>query len=66
MSLKTPTRPRPQRPLGGLHRTRFEKRKIKCDGKIFFASLFLTAKLFTNSKFCMILLALIPVMNYNA
>ena len=25
-----------------------------------------TAKLFTNSKFCMISVALIPVMNYNA
>jgi hypothetical protein len=25
-----------------------------------------TAKLFINSKFCMILVALIPVMNYNA
>jgi hypothetical protein len=25
-----------------------------------------TAKLSTNCKFCMILLALIPVMNYNA
>ena len=25
-----------------------------------------TAKLFRNSKFCMIFVALIPVMNYNA
>jgi hypothetical protein len=34
--------------LFGDHRTRFEKRKIKCDGKIFFASFVFYSRLFSS------------------
>ena len=68
--------PTPIRPLwrgdGGMHRTQFAKRKNPkpdfSDFSVFrfFFDCLDTAKLFTNSKFCMIFVALIPVMNYYA
>jgi hypothetical protein len=53
-----------------MHRTQFAKRKNPkpdfSDFSVFrfFFDCLDTAKLFTNCKFCMILVALIPVMNY--
>jgi hypothetical protein len=55
-----------------MHRTQFDNQKNpKPDYFDFSVFRFLfdcldTAKLFTNSKFCMIFVALIPVMNYYA
>src|SRR5262249_19703496 len=43
-----------------------EKRKRSEPSAFFRRDEIGTAKLFTNSKFCMIFVALIPVMNYNA
>src|SRR5262249_2021923 len=58
-------RPRFQIPIGKEER---EKRKKRTKDKTFLspATRLAQQKLFTNSKFCIILLALIPVMNYNA
>jgi hypothetical protein len=55
-----------------MHRTQFAKRKNPkpdfSDFSVFrfFFDCLDTAKLFTNCKFCMIFVALIPVMNYYA
>jgi hypothetical protein len=49
-----------------MHRTQFQKRKKKNPTEKFSLSFSRTAKLFTNCKFCMIFVALIPVMNYYA
>src|SRR5262249_24776572 len=61
----TATRPLPRRGLGGVHRTRFQKKKDKNPTHNKFP---LTSQqnLFTSCKFCMIFEALIPVMDYNA
>jgi len=72
MRLRLDDRPPIPQGAGGMHRTQFAKRKNPkpdfSDFSVFrfFFDCLDTAKLFTNCKFCMILLALIPVMNYNA
>jgi hypothetical protein len=70
MSLRLSPAARPQRPLGGLHRTQSAKTKRKnppqlaADVSVWFISL--SCALFTNSKFRMNFLALIRVMHYYA
>jgi hypothetical protein len=70
MSLRLSPALRPQRPLGGLHRTQSRKTKRKNPQQLAAdVSLCLSlclVPLFTNSKFRMFFLALIPVMNYYA
>jgi hypothetical protein len=70
MSLRLSPAARPQRPLGGLHRTQSGKTKRKNPPQLaadvsVCLSLCLVP-LFTNSKFRMNFLALIRVMNYYA
>jgi hypothetical protein len=64
MSLRVPPALRPQRTPTGLHRTPFQKTKIP--NRWFRILHFCFPKLFKNSKFRMIFLALIRVMNYYA
>jgi hypothetical protein len=64
MSLRPPLGPASSGPLGGLHRTRFQKRKKPKQICPFLHFSF--PKPFKNSKFRMIFLALIPVMIYYA
>jgi hypothetical protein len=59
--------PLPGGGLPGMHRTRFQK-KEKSQNRISRISLSMldSQNLFTISKFCMIFVVVIPVLNYNA
>jgi hypothetical protein len=66
MSPQTPTRPRSERPLGGVAPDPISEKKKSTQTELSDLPHFSFPKLFKNSKFCMIYLALIPVMNYYA